>query len=151
MNRIQYALMVTIFASMGKGKSHYTQSSITAILANLSEYHDINIKRSWLFKNIRRLLDAGYINRRSRYRHDGSGFISQIPSLIIFTYKGSKWLARLGIRGARTLRETIRTFLEKRDGRWPHKRDFEPDGGPKPDPETKRRLSDLLDGVGERI
>ena len=151
MNRIQYALMVTLFASMGKGKSHYTQSSINAILANLLEYHEIKIKRSWLFKNIRRLLDAGYINRRSRYRHDGSGFISQIPSLIIFTYKGSKWLARLGIRGARTLRDTIRTFLEKKDGRWPHKDDFEGNGGPKEVPDSKRRLLDLLDGIGERI
>lgn len=151
MNRIQYALMITIFASMGKGKSHYTQSSINAILANLVEYHDINIKRSWLFKNIRRLLDAGYINRKPRYRHDGSGFISQIPSLIIFTYKGSKWLARLGIRGARTLRDTIRTFLEKKDGRWPHRAHFEPNGVQTPDPDSQRRLNDLLDGVGERI
>jgi len=136
---------------MGKGKSHYTQSSIDAILANLLKYHEINIKRSWLFKNLRRLLDAGYINRRSRYRHDSDGRISQIPSLLIFTYQGSKWLARLGIRGARTLRDTIRTFLEKKDGRWPHKQDFEDNGFTRADPETKRRLFDLRDRVGKRI
>jgi len=151
MNRIQYALMVTLFASMGKGKSHYTQSSIDAILANLLKYHEIKIKRSWLFKNLRRLLDAGFINRRSRYRHDSDGRISQIPSLLIFTYLGSKWLARLGIRGARTLRDTIRVFLEKKDGRWPHRTDFEGNGSIPEDPETKGRLFDLLDGVGERI
>ena len=151
MNRIQYALMVTLFASMGKGKSHYTQSSIDAILANLLKYHEIKIKRSWLFKNLRRLLDAGYINRRSRYRHDSDGRISQIPSLLIFTYHGSKWLARLGLHGARTLRDTIRTFLEKKDGRWPHKQDFEDNGRPHGGPETKRGLFDLLDGIGQRI
>ena len=151
MNRIQYALMVTLFAAMGKGKSHYTQSSIDALLDNLAKYHEIHIKRSWIFKNLRRLLDAGYINRRSRYRHDSDGRISQIPSLVIFTYRGAKWLARLGIRGARTLRDTIRTFLEKKDGRWPHKHDFQDNGAAQGDPDTKRRLFDLLDGVGERI
>lgn len=151
MNHVQYALMITLFASMGKGKSHYTQSSIDAIIDNLAKYHEIYIKRSWLFKNLRRLLDAGLINRRPRYRHDSAGLISQIPSLIIFTYAGSKWLARIGIRGARTLRDTIRTFLEKRDGRWPHKEHFEGNGSLQEDPDTKRRLFDLTARVGHRI
>lgn len=151
MNRVQPALMVTLFAAMGKGKSHYTQSSVNAMLGNLVEFHDIDIKRSWLFKNLRVLQDDGYINRKPRYRHDSSGRISQIPSLVIMTYKGAKWLAKLGIRGARKLRDTIRSYLQKKDGRWPHKQDFEDNGHTQEDPDNKRRLFDLLDGVGQRI
>lgn len=151
MNKAQYALMITLFFSMGQGQSHYTRTSIDKILANLLKYHDIKIKRCWLFRNLRALLDAGFIRRRARYRHDTSGLISQIPSMITFPLRGVVWLSKMGISGARTLYKTMLEYLKKDDGRWPHKDDFEDGSLISEDPKTRERLTKLLGLVGTRI
>ena len=151
MNRVQPALMITLFFSMGQGQNHYTRTSVDKILENLSKFHDIKIKRRWLFFNLRTLLDAGFIRRKARYRHDTSGIISQIPSMITFPLKGILWLAKMGIAGARTLYKTMLAYLKKKDGRWPHPDDFEDDSLLSEDPKTQERLKSLLGIVGTRI
>ena len=151
MTTLQYPLMITLFFAMGQGQNHYTQASIDAILANLVKYHDVDIKRCWLFRNLRRLLDDGLIRRKPRYRHDNTGLISQIPSLITFSLKGVVWLSKIGISGARELYKTMVTYLKKRDQRWPHKEDFD-DGSYLPEDEADRkRLKSLLEIVGTSI
>ena len=151
MNRVQPALMITLFFSMGQGENHYTRTSVDKILANLLKYHDIKIKRCWLFRNLRALLDEGYIHRKARYSHDTSGLILQIPSMITFTFRGVKWLAKIGIAGARTLYNTMLAWFKKKDGRWPHPEDFEDNSPLSDDPKTEERLKRLLGSVATRI
>lgn len=151
MNTLQYALMITIFFSMSQGKSHYTQTSIDALLKNIFKYHNIKIKRRWLFHCLRSLLDRGYLRRKSRYRHDTAGLISQIPSLLTFSLKGMAWLATMGIAGARKLYKNMIEYLNKGDKRWPSKDDFD-DGTYLPeDPQARERLKSLLGIVGTGI
>jgi len=143
--------MITLFFAMSQGQNHYTLASIDALLANLAKYHDIHIKRRWLFTSLRRLLDGGYIKRKSRYRHGTSGFISQIPSLIVFTLKGAVWLSKMGIEGAKNLVKSMYTYLKGPDKRWPSRTDFD-DGTYFPENDADReRLKSLLEIVGTRI
>ncbi len=151
MNTLQYALMITIFFSMRQGKSHYTQSSVDALLKNIAKYHNIHIKRRWLFHCLSGLLAKGYLTRKFRYRHSSEGLISQIPSLLIFTLKGTAWLATMGIAGARAIYQKMLSWLNKGDKRWPSKHDFD-DGTFLPQhPQDHQRLKSLLGIVGTRI
>ncbi len=151
MNTAQVATMVTLHFSMSQGKNHYTRTSIDTLLYNLKIHHNRIIKRRWLFECIRGLLDAGYIRRRSRYRHDTDGLISQIPSLMMFTLKGVEWLKTMGIGGAAKLHKTMLAYLRKKDKRWPHQDDFD-DGSWEPhNPDDQKRFKRLLGTVGTRI
>jgi hypothetical protein len=151
MNTLQYALMITIFFSMSQPVNHYTQSSIDALLKNLAKYHNINVKRRWIFHCLRGLIDRGYLRRKSRYRHDPLGLISQIPSLLTFTLRGMAWLATMGIAGTRKLYKKMLNWLNKGDKRWPSKHDFD-DGTYLPeDPQDRERLKRLFEIVGTRI
>lgn len=143
--------MITIFASMGQGQTYWTQTSIATLLDNLLKYHSIEIKRSWIFACLAGLKAQGYIKTHLRYRHDSAGWITQIPSIIIFRLKGIVWLLKMGISKARILYKSMTTWLKKPDARWPHQTDFD-DGSYMPkDPQEKEALKNLLGPLTTRI
>jgi len=151
MNATKSAIMITLFFSSGSGKKHYTVSSITTLLKNLSKFHNIKVKRRWIFQCFRDLLDSGYINRKGRYVHDANGMITQIPSMVTFTMKGVAWLVSKGVKGAREVYKSIKNFLGKDDKRWPAKADIEePFKGEKYKP-TRAQWDKLLGIVGNGV
>ena len=151
MNCTKNASMITIHFSMSQGKNHVSYSSIKAILKNLEKFHKIKIQRRWLFYCLRWLEDEGYIRRKARYSNDHNGLVTQIPSIIWLTLKGVVWLVSKGVVGAKKLYKSMVTYLKKKDGRSPTRKEFD-DGSYKPaTPEERKRLNDLLDGVTKPI
>ncbi len=151
MNASKASIMITIFFSSGQGKKHYTKTSIKALRKNLKNFHGIKIKVRWTFQCLRDLLDAGYIKRASRHRHDHNGQITQIPSMISFTVKGMAWLVKMGVRKTRKIYKAMIDHLEGKDRRFPTKKDFD-DGSWKPkDPGMKEGIKYLRGIVTKRL
>ena len=151
MNNTKPSIMTTLFFCMGQGKSHYSTAAINTILELLEKFHKIEIKRRWLFQCLKDLTDAGLIKRSARYRQSYDGLISQIPSMIIFTLKGTAWLSRMGIKGAKELYKSMVNFLGKQDKRFPREKDFN-DGSWTPAKQADReRFDGLLGIVGKKI
>jgi len=123
MNASCYAIAITLFSSMGQGQSHYTKSSIDTLRKNLSKYHKINIKRRWTFQCLKNMIEAGYIKRKTRFRHKYLGNISQIPSLYAFTVKGIKLLVTRRVTGAAKLLKNMINYISGKDKRWPKEKD----------------------------
>jgi hypothetical protein len=143
--------MITIFSSMCQGKNHYTRTSIDKIGENLEKYHGIHVKRRWIFYCLADILKSKLLTRKSRYRNDDNGLISQIPSLLAFTAKGMKYLVAKRVAGARKLLKSMIKWIGKRDNRWPAKSDVS-DGSYWPaDADEKERLKGLLGIVGRKI
>jgi len=69
------------------------------------------------------MLAAGYITRKTRFRQEEQGLISQIPSLYAFTIKGIKLLVSRRVTGAAKLLKTMINFVTGKDQRWPKKAD----------------------------
>jgi len=151
MNNTKNALMITIFASMCQGEKYYSMSSIAKIGINLKKYHKIHVKRRWIFYCVAELLEMKLLTRKSRYRNDEEGLISQIPSLLAFTVEGVKYLVSKRVVGAWELLKSMLAWLKKGDGRWPKKKDIQ-DGSYWPEgADEKARLKGLLGIVGKKI
>jgi hypothetical protein len=151
MNNTKNAVMITIFSSMCQGKNHYTKTSIAKIGKNLEKYHQIHVKRRWIFYCVAELLEKKLIARKKRYRNDETGLIAQIPSLLAFTVRGARYLVAKRVRGARQVLKSIMTWLKKGDARWPEKKDIQ-DGSYWPEGADEReRLKGLLGIVGKEM
>ena len=151
MNKVQYALMITIFASMSQGDNYWTQASIKSLLENLLKYHDIQIERRWIFQCLAELKARGFINTRLRYRHDSIGRISQIPSVIVFRLKGIVWLIKMGYRQAQKAYKGMTSWWKNHDGRFPQKHDVHDETNLPADPVEKEALKNLLGTVTKSI
>jgi hypothetical protein len=151
MNNTKNGIMITIFSSMCQGKNHYTKTSIEKIGKNLEKYHGIHVKRRWIFYCVAELLEKKLLTRKSRYRQDSNGFISQIPSLLAFTVLGIKYLVSKRVTGAWKALKSMIAWLKKRDGRWPGKKGVQ-DGSYWPaGADGKERLKGLLGIVGKKM
>ena len=151
LNAAKASIMITMFFSMGQGENHYTVTSMDKLVLNLEKFHDIKIGRRWVFQCTRDLEDAGYIRRRTRYRHNAEGLISQIPSMFTFTLRGVVWLVKMGIKGALEKYKDMMRYLKKNDGRFPARADFDDGSCEQVDPEGLKRLNNLLEGIGNPI
>ena len=151
MNNTKNAVMITIFSSMCQGKNHYTKTSMDKISENLEKYHGIHVKRRWIFYCVAELLERKLLTRKSRYRNDEWGLITQIPSLLAFTVRGIKYLVAKRVTGAWKALKSMLSWLKKGDGRWPGKKDVQ-DGSYWPEGADEReRLKGLLGIVGREI
>lgn len=151
MNEAKFSIMITLFFSMSQGQNHYTVSSIDKLRENLNKYHKVDIQRRWTFQCLRDLLDAGYLKRKQRFVNDENGLVSQIPSMVTFTLKGAIFMVRRGVSGAKRIVKSMVKYLQKKDKRFPLQKDFD-DGSYKPaDLEDKKRLDNLLGGIGKKI
>ena len=151
MNNTKNAVMITIFSSMCQGENHYTKTSIAKIGENLEKYHQIHVKRRWIFYCVAELLEKKLLTRKKRYRNDEVGLISQIPSLLAFTARGMKYLVAKRVTGAWKLLKAMIKFASGGDQRWPKKKDIQ-DGGYWPERADEReRLKGLLGIVGKKI
>ena len=144
MNSSKNGTMITLFASMGQGKNHYSVSSIDKIRLNLDKFHDINIKRRWMFQCMADLEADKYIRRKPRYIQDHNGLIRQIPSMITFTLKGIVWLVKMGVEGAKKIYKSMMSYLKKDDKRFPSRTDFDDGSWWPEDPEDRKRVEKLL-------
>jgi hypothetical protein len=151
MNHTKNAIMITIFSSTCQGENHYTKTSISKIGENLEKYHGIHVQRRWIFYCLAELLERKLLTRKSRYRNDDYGLITQIPSLLAFTIKGIKYLVSKRVVGAWKMLKSMLAWLKKGDARWPEKKDVQgssywPEGA-----DEKQRLKGLLGIVGKKI
>lgn len=145
------SLMTTLFFCMGQGKSHYSTAAVNTILNLLNKFHQIHVKRRWLFQCLKDFTDDGLIKRTTRYRHYGDGQIVQIPSMIVFRLKGIVQLSRMGIKGAKEIYRKMVTHINGPDKRAPHQDDLD-DGSWKPaNPEERKRMTGLLGIVTKNI
>ena len=126
MKNTKYALLITLFACMGYGKKHYTKASVYAISDLLKGIHGISVKRRWLFACLKFLEDEGLIRRKKRYLRQPDGTLKQISSMITITLKGTKQLYRMGVSGASKLLKSIKSWLRRKDGRFPKIQDIIP-------------------------
>jgi len=151
MNNTKNAVMITIFSSMCQGKNHYTKSSIVKIGENLEKYHQIHVKRRWIFYCVADILSAGLITRKARYDNNIHGLIKQKTSLLAMTMKGLKYLVAKRVTGAWAALKSMLAWLKKGDGRWPGKKDVQ-DGSYWPEgADEKERLKGLLGIVGKKM
>ena len=151
MNNTKNAVMITIFSSMCQGENHYTKTSIAKIGENLEKYHQIHVKRRWIFYCVAELLEKKLLTRKKRYRNDEVGLISQIPSLLAFTIRGMKYLVAKRVTGAWKLLKAMIKFATGKDQRWPEKKDIQ-DGSYWPEgTDERKRLKGLLGIVGKKI
>jgi len=126
MKNTKSALLVTIFACMGYGKKHYTKASVYSMMELLKNLHKIDIKRRWIFACLKYFEDEGLIKRKKRYIRQPDGKIEQISSLITFTLKGAKQLYRMGVSGANKLLSSIKSWLKRKDRKFPKVKDIIP-------------------------
>ena len=119
MNRTKHAVIITLFATMEKGKSNYTKASVRSIGELLEKFHHAPVKRRWLFQCLADLEAGGLIRRKQRYRRDVDGTITQISSMISFTLIGAKYMAMKKIQGAQQLLQRIISWFARKDGRFP--------------------------------
>ena len=151
MNNSKAALMITLFASTGQGKNHYTVGSVNKTLSLLKKYHKINIKRRWIFQCLKDLFDGGYITRKQRYVRRSAGIIGQIPSMIAFTLKGARYLVSRRVSGAIRLLKSILKFVTGDDQRWPSAENFVPSPARGKKKTNQRELTKLLDNIARAM
>ena len=151
MNSTKAAIMITLFSCMGQGKNHYTRVSINKIRELLEKFHKIHVKRRWIFRCMRYLMDENLITKTKRYLNNDDGLINQIPSLHGFTQKGMNYLFKKRVTGAwRVLKAMIKWEMNK-DKRWPKKEDIGLSKDFKRFIPSKKDWSDLLGIVGGKI
>jgi hypothetical protein len=109
---------------MDRGKSKYSQASMNKMLELLSQFHGVDIGRSWGFQCLKDLEDEGYLKRTRRYWRLDGGLIRSRPSLWYFTVKGMKWLVSKAAEGSREFLNKMLLWLKKIDGRFPAEPDF---------------------------
>jgi len=151
MNNSKSALMITLFASTGQGKNHYSIGSVNTFLSLLKKYHKINIQRRWMFQCFRDLLNAGYITRKQRYIRRAGGMIGQIPSMVTFTLKGAKYLVSKRVSGALRLLKSILKFVTGKDQRWPSVKEIVPPPAQGKKKANQRELTKLLDNIARAM
>jgi len=144
MNRTKHSVIISLFASMGSGKAHYTKAGVEKIRTLLAKYHNIQIQRRWLFYCLHDIEAAGFIRRKKRFKQDISTEIRQLPSLVSFTLEGIKYLVKKRVSGAVQLLNQMMKFIQKGDKRFPGE---DPDGFKFTDDEivaNKARFQKLL-------
>ncbi len=147
-NQTKNALMITLFAIMQKGETHYTIASIDAIIALLKKIHGISVKRRWTFQCMYDLIDAKLINRQSRYRQNEDGTIRQISSMIAFTMKGLRYMVKKRVKGAKKLLRRMLKWLKGKDNRFPHANTATINSEDPEIEENLKRLRRLVSDVG---
>lgn len=143
MHHTKSSLMVTLFACMGYGTKHYTKASVDALRGLLQQYHGIEVGRRWMFDCLRCMIENKIIRREQRYRNDENGEIRQISSMVSFTFKGVRYLSKMGVRGARKLLDSMISWHKKKDRRFPRPEPEIEKFSPLEAEENLRRLREL--------
>lgn len=148
MNRTKHAVIITLFATMQKGETHYTRARIDTILELLQKYHKASVGRRWLFQCLRDIEDAGLIRRAKRYRNADFGEIRQLSSMFAFTMRGVKYMINKRIAGAHEHLDRIISWLKKDDRRFPAANPEIEKFQPLENEENVRRLKRLVYELG---
>ena len=119
MNNTKHAIFIMIYRTLVKGKKHYIQPSVDAIIELIFRRHSTSIKRRWAFQCLHDLESAGLINRQERFIKNPDGGYKQIPSLISITLRGARKLFDQGVDGASRLAKEILGWIHAGDKRWP--------------------------------
>ncbi|TKJ24794.1 MAG: hypothetical protein CEE41_05135 [Hadesarchaea archaeon B3_Hades] len=119
MNATKHAVVVSLFASMQSGKQHYTKASVDRTIELLDRFHNIRVKRRWLFSCLEHLEGKGYIRRKERYYRNPDGTFVQLSSMISFTLRGVRYMVSKRISGAKKLLDRMLSWYQRRDGRFP--------------------------------
>ena len=119
MNHTKSAILITLHRILVKGKKHYANPSVDALIDLVAGRHGKTIKRRWAFQCLHDIEALGFINRQERFRKDAEGKWIQIPSLVSITLKGARLLFDLGVDGAARLCKEILGWIRGDDKRWP--------------------------------
>jgi len=147
MNETKFAIFLTLFTCTSQGKNNYSLVSIDRIIELLKRFHNIEVKRRWVFKCIRYMLDSGFLSRKSRFGNRDDGKIFQLSSIIAISLKGAKLLVSKRVSGAFLLLKNILAWVKNKDKRFPKKEDILPINSGNMDEDELRRLEKLAEIV----
>lgn len=119
MNHTKTAALITIYRILVKANKHYCHPSVNSIIDLICKRHHTNIHRRWAFQCLHDIEAAGYITRRTRFKHCPDGGYIQETSLISITLKGARHLFDLGVEGAQRLTKEILGWIKGGDTRFP--------------------------------
>jgi len=125
MGATKYAILITLFSILSKGKKHYVIPGVDTLLSLLEQYHKITIHRRWFFYCLKYLKDEGIIVTRHRFDHYDGNKIMQLPSMITFTLRGASYLMKKRVAGAKALLKAILKWMGKDDRRFPKPKEFD--------------------------
>ena len=151
MNETKFAILITLFACTSQGEKNYSLVSIDKIIELLNKLHKIKVKRRWVFKCIRYMLDAGLLSRKSRFGHRDDGKIFQLSSIIAISLNGAKLLISKRVSGAFLLLKNIMAWVKNKDKRFPKKENILPINAETLQPDELRRLENLVENVLKRV
>ena len=148
MNATKNAVMITIFALMQKSEKHYTNPFWWHIQKLLQRYHNVKVKRRWIFQCVKDICDAGLITRVEEKAKEKNGEFIQSPGLISFTVKGMKYLVKKHVGGAFGLLKQMMKWVKKGDRRWPAEKDIAPECTPAQRKANLGKLASIVDALG---
>lgn len=144
MRNAKDGIMLTLFACMGFGKTHYTTARIDTLRRLMKDRHKKDIKRRWTFRCLEDLIAEKLITRKQRFRNDENGEVQQISSMISFSLRGGYQLWAMGVTGAAKLIKQIKAWMKGVDQRWPKRENMEEKFTPLEIAENERRLKELV-------
>jgi hypothetical protein len=139
--------MITLFAITQKGGKTYCAPSWVQIGMLLQKFHDVKIKRRWIFQCLKDIHEYGLITRLERKAPQVNGEFNQKPGLISFTIKGMKYLHRKRVGGALGVLKKMMQWLKKKDRRWPKKEEIMPECTPAQVKKNLERLRAIFDAL----
>ena len=146
-NATKNAVLITIFALTQRSGKHYTSPFWWHIQNLLLKYHNVKVKRRWIFQCWRDICDAGLINRLERKAPQIDGRFIQEPGLISFTIQGMKYLVKKRVGGALGLLKQMMKWVKKGDRRWPAEKDIAPECTPAQRKANLERLASIVDAL----
>lgn len=141
-------MLITIFALTQKSGKHYTSPFWWHIQKLLQQYHNVKVKRRWIFQCLKDICDAGLINRLERKAPARNGEFQQEPGLISFTVKGMKYLVKKRVGGALGVLRQMMKWVSKKDRRWPEEKDIMRECTPAQMKANLEKLRSIVDALG---
>ena len=126
MKSVKWSIMITLWALMDKTGKHYTTPSWGHIGILLEKYHNVKVKRRWIFQCLKDMTDAGLIARKKRYRKSEVDNIEQLPGLISFTLAGLQSLVKMKVAGAYKAVKNMMAWVQKGKKTFPEPREIAP-------------------------
>ena len=148
MNATKNAVLITIFALTQRSGKHYTSPFWWHIQKLLKEYHNVKVKRRWIFQCWKDIYDAGLITRLERKAPARNGEFLQEPGLISFTIKGIKYLVKKHVGGALGVLKKMMQWVKKGKRKWPTEKDIAPACTPAQRKANLERLASIVDALG---
>ena len=147
MKHAKTSVLITLFALIQKSGKHYTSPYWWHIQKLLQEYHNVKIKRRWIFQILKDLHDEGLITRVERKAPTRNGEFRQEPGLISFTIKGMKYLVKKKVSGALGVLKRMMQWVKKGKRQWPTEKDILPEYTDAQREASREKIASIVDAL----